>query len=271
MQLVHGFVAGRLETLELPSAKSEIWSGLRWGEAATAFTPAFWASQVWLSDFSERATYNHGETLEEEVAACLLGGHGFKSEVGHAAFQALRTQGKLLPGTPASRIEAILREPLQIGNRMVRYRFPAQKAKFLSAFLCRSERDAPPPESEGAVATREWLRGFPGIGYKTAAWIVRNRWLSDDVAIIDIHIYRAGILAGVFEPGQSTERNYLDLERKFVDFARAIRVSTAALDITMWEKMREFQDFPIKVLRGRSAKRTSRSTSTRYTRLRSAG
>ncbi|MDZ3993341.1 hypothetical protein PspTeo4_24872 [Pseudomonas sp. Teo4] len=48
-------------------------------------------------------------------------------------------------------------------------------------------------------ALRDWLLELPGIGYKTASWVARN-WLdADDVAILDIHILRAGAWQ-VFSP-----------------------------------------------------------------------
>ena len=46
------------------------------------------------------------------------------------------------------------------------------------------------------VALRDWLLAIPGIGPKTASWIVRNRTGSSAVAIIDVHILRAGTSAG---------------------------------------------------------------------------
>ena len=79
---------------------------------------------------------------------------------------------------------------------------------------------------------------LPGIGPKTASWIVRN-WLgSDDVAILDVHVLRAGILMGLFPEDCRLPKDYEVLEKKFLDFARAIQVRASLLDAIMWRDMR---------------------------------
>ena len=84
---------------------------------------------------------------------------------------------------------------------------------------------------------RQWLVQLPGIGFKTASWVVRN-WLdADDVAILDIHILRAGALASFFDESLTVERNYLELEEQFLLFAQAIGVRPSELDSVMWFEM----------------------------------
>ena len=86
-------------------------------------------------------------------------------------------------------------------------------------------------------ALRDWLLELPGIGYKTASWIARN-WLdADDVAILDIHILRAGALAGFFSSGLTVERHYLQLEAEFLALSKAIDVRPSRLDALMWYQM----------------------------------
>lgn len=250
MQKVSGYFNASMRTLELPSPHAEVWAGLRWGEAATTFTPAYWASQVWFANHGPSPNYRFGDSLIEEVAACLLGGHGFRSEVGQAAFHALKAGGYLVPGTTAKAIESVLRRRLDVAGRRIRYRFPVAKARYLAEFLARVRRESA-PESAGAPALRDWLLTFHGIGPKTASWVARNWLNSDDVAIVDVHIYRAGVLTGFFAAGLSAKRDYGTLERAFVRFAQAINVSAAALDLVMWEQMRALQDIPIKALEAR--------------------
>lgn len=253
MQLVCGIFDEQVRKLPLPAPHAEIWPRLLWGDAATAFTPAFWAAQVWLSDLGSAPKYRVGDSLVEEVAVCLLGGFGFRSEIGLAAFESLKAAGLLVVGAPATAIERVLQQPMPVGSRRVRYRFPAQKAKYLGAFLSRIATDPAPELRDGGIALRQWLLGFDGIGLKTASWVARNWVNCDDVAIIDIHIHRAGLLAGFFEPTLSIARDYLELERRFVEFSRAINVRASDLDAVMWDQMREFQDVPIRLLRERDA------------------
>ena len=86
---------------------------------------------------------------------------------------------------------------------------------------------------------RDWLLPIAGVGYKTASWIARN-WLdADDVAILDIHILRAGLLGGFFDKSLSIERDYLKLEEQFVAFSNALGVRASELDATIWYEMME--------------------------------
>jgi hypothetical protein len=57
-----------------------------------------------------------------------------------------------------------------------------------------------------------------------ASWIVRN-WLgSNDVAILDIHVIRAGKRMGLFSTIGRVEQHYLKMERRVLDLAVAMIV-----------------------------------------------
>ena len=59
-----------------------------------------------------------------------------------------------------------------------------------------------------------------------------------DVAILDIHVVRAGQLMGLFSNIDRVEQHYLRMERRFLDLARAMSVSAANLDSLIWQNMR---------------------------------
>lgn len=225
-----------IATLELPSPDDEALEGVLWGRFDVLFTPAFWAGRAWLSRLDgEQRTHRLGRTLREETAACLLGGFGIPAEVGLAAFRRIRDRG-LLDGEPtAARLAIALREPLQIGQRLVRYRFASQKATYLAQVLRQIDGLATPLDD---VAFRDSLARLPGIGLKTASWITRNTRDSDAVAILDVHVCRACILAGAFRPGAKVEGAYRRLEDRYLTFASAIGVRPSLLDSLMWENMR---------------------------------
>lgn len=82
------------------------------------------------------------------------------------------------------------------------------------------------------------MLAFKGIGPKTASWIVRNHLGSDEVAILDIHVIRAGRLIGLFGGKENVQRHYQAMEDKFLLFARRIGVPASCLDIIMWRQMR---------------------------------
>jgi thermostable 8-oxoguanine DNA glycosylase len=222
--------------VRLPPAREEVLPGVLWGMVEAFPTPAYWAFQA----FARRmhgATSSHrlGRTLTEEVAACLLGGHGMPAAVGLAAFEHLRDEG-VLAGKPTQ--EELLRhlcDPLSVHGRPVRYRFARQRARYLAeALSVLAHGDAP---QHSGRALRDWLLRLSGVGYKTASWIARN-WLdADDVAILDVHVLRAGAIAGFLDTRLGVERDYLALERQFIAFAHAICVRPSELDALIWQHM----------------------------------
>lgn len=209
-----------------------------WGRHEELCSPAYWAGQSWVWQQTRPDHYRLGRSLEEEILACLLGGYGIPAEVGLAAYRRLRT---VLQADPqrlldADAVGALLAEPLTIGDRKVRYRFHAQKARFVAA----SFRALDAIDREAADrALRDELTSLPGIGLKTASWIVRNWRGSDEVAILDVHILRAGRNLGIFPAELVVERHYRELERKFLAFAAQIGARASTLDSVMWMTMRQ--------------------------------
>lgn len=249
-QAVHSPHGNSRRTLVLPPPKQEVVLGVPWGTPAELFTPAYWKTQAWFDELAGATPSSHriGKTLLEEVASCLLGGYGIPAEVGLAAFRRLREDGLLREDRPAvaDEIRDSLDQPLLVGGRTVRYRFAQQKSKYIAASLDVLRQAAPPVDS--AISFREFFLGLSGFGLKTASWITRN-WLGSDlVAILDIHVFRAGLIAGVFEPRHDLSRDYRELERKFLDFAAAISVRTSTLDALMWRDMRKAGSLPRSVV-----------------------
>jgi len=230
------FAGAAVIQVDLPAPDSEALPGVLWGAIEAFPTPAYWAYQVLAKRVcGAPPRYRLGMTLTEEVAACLLGGHGIPAPVGVAAFRRLQSLG-VLAGTPTELgLFELLSQPLDVDGRPIKYRFARQKASYLSAALTQLAEELPPLSSGKAL--RDWLTQLPGIGYKTASWVARN-WLdADDVAIIDIHILRAGALAGFFDESLTVERHYLELEVQFLRFAEAIGVRPSELDAVMWFEM----------------------------------
>lgn len=226
--------------VEMPDPDEPLIGNVLWGAFDVFPTPAYWQFQVMARRLAGRpADYKLGRTLAEEVAACLLGGHGIPATVGLAAYKRLHERGAF--GTrPHSQamLEEWLKEPLQIvsekGTRLVRYRFAAQKARYLAAALPKVQ--APPSFGTGRQL-RDWLTGLPGVGPKTASWIARNWKDADDVAILDIHIMRIGQVLDLFPRTLTVERHYSQLESLFLQFSEALDVRTSELDAIIWYEM----------------------------------
>lgn len=235
-QVAAVFLDSAVAQLELPPQVEEVLPGVQWGAVDTFPTPAYWLYQVLARRLSGAGgAYRLGGTLIEEVAACLLGGHGMPAAIGVAAFHELQRKGLLSKPTDAHELEAALSVPLQVGERSMRYRFARQKSKYLAEALRQLHERAPPVCSGRAL--RNALLSIPGVGYKTASWVARNWLAADDVAILDIHIVRAGLLGGFFEPTLRVDRDYLLLEEQFLSFSHALGVRPSELDAVIWLEM----------------------------------
>lgn len=239
VNIIHMVGVGQGEaqfSFELPPPAAEVLPGIFWGCASELFTPAFWKYQSKTSRaYSSPDSFRLGRTLIEEIAVCLLGGHGLPAELGLAAFYRLRELQLLRPGVDQSELEQALSEPLQLGERTRRYRFPRQKARFLWHALQVVEV-LPPSMSPRRL--RDHLTTVTGIGPKTASWIVRNHFGTDDVAILDVHILRAGAVMGLFSADADPARNYFELEDRFLEFCDAIDEPASRVDALMWDYMR---------------------------------
>ena len=238
MQRVIAQFGERYGFLDLPDPEDSVMPGVLWGRFEHPLTAAFWVSQAWMAGEPEPATFRLGRTLAEELAACLLGGYGAPAEVGLAAYRKIRDElarrgdGRL----PAEAAERLLTEPLDVRGRHVRYRFARQRARYLAKALDGlREIDA---DTLTDVSLRDALRALPGIGPKTASWIVRNRRGSDTVAILDVHIVRACRIMGLFPGGADPGHAYAELERRFLAFCKATQARASVMDATMWATMR---------------------------------
>lgn len=229
---------GEIEELILPCCEEEVSPGIKWGSFDSLFTPAFWVSQVWQTEENEtQERFRLGNCLKEEVAACLLGGHGIPSEVGNAAFSYLKSEGCFeINGVSRDWLYTTLKMPFKVGRKTVHYRFPKQKADYLHAAFSLFESELVPEEN--ALDLRKWLLKIKGIGPKTASWIVRNWLASDEVAILDIHIYRAGLIAGFFNNEHDVNKNYNEMEEIYLAFAKSIGVRASVLDAVIWKNMK---------------------------------
>lgn len=222
--------------IEAPPPDKILLRGIRWGAIDAFPTPAYWQYQVISRRVTGKpAAYKLGRTLTEEVAACLLGGHGIPAAIGIAAYERLRRFGAFSGAIPsAQQIESWLRTPLKVGQRQVKYRFATQKARYLATALP-SVQSA--PEFQSGRQLRDWLMRLPGIGPKTASWVARNWMDADDVAILDIHIMRVGQAIGLFPRELTVERNYFKLEDLFLQFSKALDVRCSELDAVIWYEM----------------------------------
>lgn len=239
MQTVRWFDGDQLRTSVLPSSQDYVVPGVPWGTPDEILSPAYWAI---AAQDSRSPTHGYVDTtadLVEELGFCLLGGFGVTVELASAYHQRLREEGVYASSQPDQPwILRLLTEPVVIGDRSVRYRFPNQRsARLAEALPAVREPDFP---ADDALELRNRLMSIPGIGPKTASWIVRNKLGSDEVAILDIHVVRACQTIGLFPPNANVNTSYALLESTFLTFSAALGVKPSVLDAVIWEGMRQF-------------------------------
>lgn len=227
-------------TRELPDENQKLINGVCWGEHWRIFTPAYWFSQYIMRDLDKESHsyYKARKGLFDEIVFCLLGGFGVKAELAIAAFEHCTREGLVDSLEPDEKNwAACLSKPLTVNNKKIKYRYPNQKARYIAnaARYLRCHK----LDGLNGKKLRNSLLEITGIGPKTAGWIARNCTDTDDVAILDIHLVRAGVICGVFSPDQNVSRNYFEMESQFVTFCNALGARTAIIDCLIWDQMRE--------------------------------
>lgn len=213
----------------------------------TLYTNAFWRLQYEICEEYYDKKWDEKETSYiEEIVACLLGGFGFKAEIGWAAFNRLKTRKLIRRDVCLEKLVEALSEPIQIGDTCIHYRFPIQKSRYVYDFLSRSDLDNAPLEND--LEFRTWLLTINGIGPKTASWITRNVLHSDNVAIIDIHLYRAGVLTGFISPDLDVQKDYFEIEKCFLSYCHLINVRPSVMDMIMWINMKNTNKIAINLI-----------------------
>lgn len=86
---------------------------------------------------------------------------------------------------------------------------------------------------------RKWLAdNIKGYSYKEAGHFLRNIGLGSHIAILDRHILKNLVIFGVIPeiPKTISEKTYLELENKFLNFSEKIKIPPDHLDILLWYK-----------------------------------
>ena len=246
MQKAFCFKGEKEYSFNIPDENDKVFETIRWGKFEEFFTPAYWLAQTWFFELNEDPSLNYklGETFIEEVVACLLGGYGIPSEVGSAKFYQFK-QSNILSRKNVSLydIEQIMFLPIVIDGKERKYRFAKQKSKYIHDAL--NKLIYLDEEKYSDIELRNMLLNINGIGLKTASWIVRNYRSSDNIAILDIHLYRAGLLAGFYSKNDKVEKHYFEMERKFVTFCKNIGIETSKLDAVIWRTMKELNTYAL--------------------------
>jgi N-glycosylase/DNA lyase len=187
--------------------------------------------------------------VHREFLFCLLGGFGVSFELASSATDVI---GKLTPFDPEwheDRLRTRLAKELSkpqfhpecCDGRLRRYRFAERKADVIvqaRRWLLRRDNllhDLRGLESERD--RRQLLAGCPGIGPKTASWLLRNLGLAFELAILDVHVMHALKAAGRIT-SEKLPRDYERVEAQFLKWCHELHAPPAAFDLFVWEWQR---------------------------------
>ena len=231
-----------------PNENQELLPGLKWGFCYQLYTPAFWKLQYLLNSFSvDKNVHRISANITEEIVLCILGGYGIPSEMGMMAFERFKNEELIRKGVSFEMVSIALNRPFQVGQtKSIRYRFANQKAKYIHDFLNRNDLDAIPEHDD--LSLRNWLMTLKGIGPKTASWITRNWLRSERVAILDVHILRAGMITGFFSRKFNIATEYYDLENKYLAFCKFLEVRPSDMDAIIWSYMKKNNKLALNIL-----------------------
>ncbi len=190
-----------------------------------------------------------GETeLRAELLFCLLGGHAVCYEHNLSAADRLWSLGVLRgehPEPTRSMIERELRrpqfDPPRRDGTPRRYRFPVRKATLLSGAQ-RWLHEL--PSLAGALAEiadeqgrREFLCQCPGVGAKSASWLLRNTGYAVRLAVLDVHVVRAMQACGRLGSAK-LPRDYEDAEAAYLRWCAEFDFDPARFDLLVWDFQR---------------------------------
>ena len=188
--------------------------------------------------------------IENELLFCLLGGFGITYEHGRSAAEVIC---QLRPFSEEWEEHDLLKAisdalmqpqfgPAKADGTPRRYRFPFQKAsnivKARNWLYCNGPIHERLLEPGSDRERRRFLSDCPGIGLKTASWLLRNLGMGADLATIDVHVLRALIAAARIPSNVQIPRDYELVEEAFLEWCNELHASPAAFDLFLWHWQR---------------------------------
>ena len=89
------------------------------------------------------------------------------------------------------------------------------------------------------VEVRGWLnKNVKGLGLKEAGHFLRNIGFYENIAILDRHILKNMVLYGAIKelPKTLTEKRYLEIEKRLLEFCKKTGIPAEELDLLFWSR-----------------------------------
>jgi N-glycosylase/DNA lyase len=189
------------------------------------------------------------QQARRELLLCLLGGHAVTYELALSATERCQALCIFDPTWDLEGLRVRLEdelnraqfEPPRIDGSLRRYRYPRRKATLIAAAVCWLRSHGRLTDSLAAIDDERQRRDFlcqcPGMGPKTASWLLRNLGYGKNVAVLDVHVLRAMATAGLIET-VSLPRDYEAVEERYLAWCEEIEAPPAAFDLFLWQFQR---------------------------------
>ena len=181
-----------------------------------------------------RQVYNQpDEVIFEELCFCLLTPQT-KAKSAAKVIEKLKEKNLLLTGS-AEEIKKWM-APIRFNNNKSQYIVEARKLLMENGTLEIKKHIDDAPD---IFAVRNWLvKNIKGYGLKEASHFLRNIGFGDDIAILDRHILKNMVKYGVISevPASLTEKKYLEIEKKLIEFSKNNGIPPAHLDLVWWSE-----------------------------------
>jgi len=186
-----------------------------------------------LSEFAEVWRNGSDARLWEELAFCIFTA-GASARMGLNSIDAVRSL--LLDGESEEMTRAL--------KKAGAHRFPVARPRYIvtTRAYFRANFDMALRQRLRSFADpferRDWLaqeKQIKGLGYKESSHFLRNIGVKGH-AILDKHVMRCLAEVGVIDSSRppANRKGYLEIEQKFLQFAKDIKVNCDELDLVLW-------------------------------------
>jgi len=187
--------------------------------------------------------------VQRELLFCLLGGHSVSYELALSATERCAELDVFAPQWAPDDLKARLADelgqpqflPRKLDGTLRRYRYPRRKAMLVAAASQWLALCGPLTQALSSLdcerERRELLCACPGIGPKTASWLLRNLGFAQNLAVLDVHVLRAMASAGLVDQ-VNLSRDYEMVEETFLAWCEDLAAPPAAFDLFLWEFQR---------------------------------
>ncbi|MCM8784662.1 MAG: N-glycosylase/DNA lyase [Candidatus Omnitrophica bacterium] len=180
-----------------------------------------------LKEFSEK---KDDKEIFAELCFCLLTPQT-KAEICWQTIEMLINQNLLFYGTEK-----------QIAENLKKIRFNKKKANYIiearKEFFRENLKDYIKNTKDIHALRKFLVKKIKGFGMKETSHFLRNIGLGDNIAILDRHILKNLKMYNIIEeiPERLSQKKYLEIEKKFIEFSKKINIKPSELDLLLWAK-----------------------------------